>query len=158
MCVVFLDIDGVLNNSELRTRFYEQHGRIARLESVEQLCPVLVGRLNRLFEQTGARIVISSIWRMHSSIGKIKRMLMEMGLDREHIRRMDKTPGGGGPRGPQIDEWLRAQPEGLVTSFVILDDGSDMEPNMDRLVHVDGHVGLTEQHVDQAIRMLNQEG
>lgn len=41
-----------------------------------------------------------------------------------------------------------------ITSFVILDDDSDMEPHMDKLVKTDYRKGLQDEEVQKAIRIL----
>ena len=58
MKVIFLDIDGVLNciGSFNRTK--------TRFNGFVGMDPTLVARFNSLVEKTGARVVLSSTWRL----------------------------------------------------------------------------------------------
>jgi len=51
----------------------------------------------------------------------------------------------------------RAKPP-EVESFVILDDGSDMEMHKSRLVQTNCEEGLLDEHVDLAIRIVEDVG
>lgn len=153
MKIVFLDIDGVLNSRTYMKWWLEQykapcgmggkHEQIAH-ESVKKLCKIL--------DETGAKLVLSSSWRILWSIKTVSDVLIRKGLPKEH-RIIAKTPGGGGRRGPQIQEWLDNNPE--VESFIILDDDSDMDHLTSRLVQTSFEVGLTDNDVEIAIKLLN---
>lgn len=71
----------------------------------------------------------------------------------------DKTKQLGTHRGLEIDEWLSKHLD--VESFVILDDDSDMDKHIGRLVKTrwnstgsDG--GLMKKHIKPAIELLNK--
>ncbi len=56
----------------------------------------------------------------------------------------------------QIQEWLDAN---MVSSWIVLDDeppGMIASPDRERLVQTDGEIGLTDAHVELAIKLLNQ--
>ena len=57
-------------------------------------------------------------------------------------------------RGLEIQKWLDDNPQGENVVFVILDDDSDMEHLMDRLVQTDHEFGLTQEDAGKAILML----
>jgi hypothetical protein len=59
-------------------------------------------------------------------------------------------------RGHEIDFWLRKHPE--VDRFVILDDSGDMAMHKNRLVQTDPDVGLVDEDVELAIRMMSWDG
>jgi hypothetical protein len=121
--------------------------------------------LETLTQATGAKVVISSSWRRGLSKDYLGLYLKCFGLTAEVI---GSTPTdlhcreeyvqlheefGHTMRGWEIQEWLKGHPE--VSSYVILDDESDMGSLMPRLVQTSFEVGLTQAHVDRAIQLLN---
>lgn len=173
MRVIFLDIDGVLNH--FGTRLIDDFDAPWRGPDPDRLlrvpvAPECADRLNRLIGETGARIVISSSWRRFARWQDLGPALARHGVVGEVI---GETPDlindapwleawrarEGRPfaydrleRGWEIAHWLGLHPE--VTSFVILDDCSDMADLLDRLVLVDPAIGLDDACVDRAIRIL----
>jgi hypothetical protein len=176
--LVFLDIDGVLNNPGT----YGGHNGVYRrdrdavdpTERAELLQvpidPACMERLNRIIARTDARIVISSSWRLFARWQDLGPALARYGLVAEVI---GETPDlvndpvwldawrtrEGAPfaherleRGMEIAEWLKDRAD--VESFVILDDCSDMADVRDRLVLCDPVTGLDEPDVERAVWML----
>jgi len=141
--LVFLDFDGVLNSKVSSIRFEDP--RIFGLENVTAL--------NHFLAQTGARIVVSSTWRIGLSIEDLQEI-----LDRSRIwgEVVGKTPRLWKKRGFEIQQWLDENPEWQDASFVILDDDSDMEHLLPRLVKVNNEVGLTVENAEEAIKMLRE--
>jgi len=142
MKVIFLDFDGVLN------RFDDPR-------NLKELSSGCVKLLNQVIEQTHAYIVITSVWRILRTVGELRAKLVEAGFKYPQ-RVIGKSPRTGGRRGTEIYEWLkiRAQSRDDVESFIILDDDSDMEPFMDRLVQTDSDTGLTDLEVKKTVDML----
>jgi hypothetical protein len=183
--VIFLDIDGVLNSESFGRALEDKHRQLGHGElerkrdttcncfAIEnQIDDAAVARLNRLVAQTEAKIVISSSWRKLFDLAELKTVLLAHGLVAEIIgvtpnafdetTRFDMTMEYGATgerlyRGHEIDYWLRYQGEGVV-HFVILDDGSDMEMHSRRLVQTDPDIGLCDDDVGLAIRMLEWDG
>lgn len=57
-------------------------------------------------------------------------------------------------RGEEIDKWLKEKQKQY--RYVILDDDSDMlDAQRNNFIHTDWKVGLTEENVSKAIRILN---
>jgi uncharacterized protein YaaR (DUF327 family) len=133
MKIIFLDIDGVLNN-------YNTLGERLSWESDS------VKILNRIIKETGAEIVLSSTWRKLKSYRNIIKNDMK-------INYIGKTPSLYKKRGIEIQTWLDENPG--VEKFVILDDDSDMEHLMPHLLQTDGEFGLTNEIADEAIKRLN---
>ena len=144
--VIFLDFDGVLNShSYLLELGHHDPGP-------EQLCTERIARINRICEQTRARIVVSSQWRHGRTVDELRDLLRSRGCTAPIIDRTDV--GSSAHRGDQIADWIR---DHEVASYVVLDDlgGPCLSPVTDRLVQTDymGD-GLTDEHVERAVNML----
>jgi hypothetical protein len=147
MRCIFLDVDGVLNTYQSR----EELGW-------KSVSPYLVGNLNEIVRATGAKIVISSTWRLLDNIERLRVILSDAGLENVDEVVIDMTPRSspkGHYRGFQIQDWLDAHPE--VTKFVILDDDSDMEHLIHRLVRCCGECGLSKIKTEWAINLLTKD-
>lgn len=155
MKVLFLDIDGVLNNlsdllDEKCTMGDKFHGGSRRGidmgfsdEAVEQL--------RRIVRETECDIVISSTWRIFSPLDNLQQGFFELGIPSV----IDVTPRSRcGFRGVEVDMWL----EGNITvdSFAILDDDSDFF-DVQPLVETKFQTGLTSVEADKIIAILNGE-
>jgi hypothetical protein len=141
--VIFLDFDGVLNNNR----------SIAEFGNCYQFDPLCVEALNRILEETGARVVISSSWRCFWSLAENTETLEVNGVLPGRV--IDSTPELSVDRGYEIDAWLKSSPAEIV-SFVILDDQTDMVMHLDRLVLTTVDEGLTLEHARRAIEILDQ--
>lgn len=152
MKVIFLDIDGVLNTNYLPEVIHEFSGiKIG----FNQLNKETIKNLNTVTDITGAKIVISSSWRLGCATPErfevLKDFINSHGVTGEIIGR---TPVGSEyadpvstlmmskPRGQEIQMWLDQHPE--VTCFVIVDDMSDMEHLTPHLAQTDFETGLTD--------------
>lgn len=163
MKVIFLDIDGVLN---VISQGHDEYGSLFHKHFEDNL--------RHIIEQTGAKIVISSTWRM-SGLKQMQAMWKHRNLAGEVI---DCTPHCAQlvnaqkfkhydevERGHEIQEWLDEHPE--VTNYVILDDDNDMlftqSENFIRCANnrshedcVDIGYGLTKKCAELAIEILNR--
>lgn len=185
--IIFLDIDGVLNGYN---RWITLGWKIIcklKLDSLKTWyrrltdpCGVherKVKRLAKIVETTGAKVVMSSTWRMHywktpyeEQIGHVKK-LTDL-LNKYNIQVIDITPKSStGYRANEIISWL-SRHEDEVESFVILDDERfDLEcfvgSNLVQTSSVRAgemikgydreNTGLKNKHVKQAIKILNRE-
>ena len=162
MKVIFLDIDGVLN---VISQGHDEFGSLFHKHFEDNL--------RRIIEQTGAKIVISSTWRM-SGLEKMQAMWKHRDLAGEVI---DVSPDctqlvtygtfeyyDAVERGHEIQDWLDKHPE--VTNYVITDDDADMLKSQrlhfvrcaNNRTHedcVDIGYGLTKKCAEEAIEILN---
>lgn len=143
MKIIFLDIDGVLNSHG----WVHQHGDHTWLSMLD---PDRIELLNQITKRTGAKLVISSSWRIFHGHTPLALLLQQAGVEGEVY---DVTPTGHGLRGREIQAWLDAQPE-QPEAIVILDDCKDMGHLMDRLVQTNGAKGLQPYDVWKSIEML----
>ena len=162
MKVIFLDIDGVLNCSTSKSFCHDDTcGIITGIDSDK------VKRLARIVEQTGAKIVLSSDWK----VGWEKYYITNKPshakyLDNHLLKKggliiFDKTPNinkGSWFRGEEILTYLRLH-QG-IDNYVILDDtffeDFDNKNIIDHLIITDYKYGLTDENVKQAIEILNK--
>lgn len=156
MKVIFLDVDGVLNNAHTRETF----------EDYIFVSDDKILLLRKLIDKTGAKIVLSSSWRKGwrfkdnnpSCANEDVRLFnaLELKLKEYGIELMSYT-GHFWHRGKEIDYWLKNWNGEKIESFTILDDmeREELEPNADHLVQTDLSTGLTETHIIQAIKLLN---
>ena len=176
MKVLFLDIDGVLNSENwfayriycvknnminILMNFVDTDDRNIK-HKLTMLDDRAITNLNRIIEETGCKVVLSSSWRSSIESENIftQNLLKLKGFKYEFY---DVTPrlwfsDFSIRRGEEIKFWLDKESENHeIESFVILDDDSDMLPEqMNNFIHVDGQVGLTDRDVLTAIEILNR--
>ena len=131
--IIFLDIDGVLNNFEA---FRDKHG-MSPCWYIDKRC---VDRLNQIIKATDAVCVLSSTWKRSWNLEALEQWLTELfGFTGKII---DSTPRySTGIRGNEIEVWLQ---ENDCESFIILDDEGDMGSLLHRLVQTYNEDGLKE--------------
>lgn len=157
MKVIFLDIDGVLNNQQTNAK--TPVGFIGINNS-------LLKRFSKLVKETNARIVLSSTWkkewhrdeRFCTEDGKymVKKFRQQKLLIFDKIKDVN---GRLSLRGASIMQYLENHPE--VEEWVVIDDDefdfAKYPEIMDRFVHTDNLKGLVEDDVQKAIGLLLKE-
>ncbi len=142
-----LDIDGVLNHQG----WYERNGSPHGIKDREKyllahLDPEICGLLQAVLAPLRAEIVISSTWRLGSTLPQLGGLLRRKGLS---IPLVGCTPllGSNPPRvdvghlwrtigrGMEIQWWLRKNTKVEEVCLAILDDDSDMGDLKPRLIH-----------------------
>lgn len=160
--IIFLDIDGVLNVIE---QGYDEFGQCFHKHFEDNL--------RWIIEETGAKIVISSSWRM-SGLKEMQRMWQYRNLagdvigvtptcdeilDRGILKFYDKVD-----RGHEIQQWID---DNNVKCYCIIDDDNDMLPsqmnnfvrtanNIDHKDCVDIGYGLTRKCSEMVVEILNK--
>ena len=81
MKIIFLDVDGVLNNADDSDYHVHKGG-------CDFYSPKCVSLLNQITGATGAKIVVSSTWRLSKTVEQLQIKFKEMGITGEVI---DKT-------------------------------------------------------------------
>lgn len=159
MKIIFLDIDGVLN-------FYSSRKAVKMM-----ICQDRMMMVADLARRTKAQIVISSTWRLGTSIKYFQEIFWHMTAlypsryysfnnysdDCERLVIIDKTPRFSGCiRGLEIQYWLEAH-AGMVNNYVIIDDDADMLPHQleTHFVKTNGFKGITKEDITNCERILN---
>ena len=159
MKIIFLDIDGVLNCENAyragECQYQEWVWEDGRKDHYQRFCVRSKELLNKLIDETGAKIVISSTWR-HSGIEFMKKVwkMEEMSGEIIGITPSMRAKGYNIPRGMEIEHYLNndllfhhinwdltIQQEYMdksdVENYIIIDDDSDMLYNQrNHFVHV----------------------
>lgn len=162
MKVIFLDVDGVLN-SENDLRVFREKNNITGTILYAEVEDRPLKLLKELVEKSGAKIVVSSSWRIgcersgrESIFGaslyeKLVRRLRDYGME---VYDITPSLSGNAQRGDEIREWLQTC-ESDIDSFVILDDDADMcEFVGTNLVQTTYKHGLTEDAITKALQVL----
>lgn len=162
--VLFLDIDGVLNSSAYLAANPGAFDRGGPDGYLSMFDPTACARLQVVLTVTGAKIVISSSWRIVHKIDEIRGYLAAKGVTAEVI---DFTPSGGYDlggyndfptdakltcRGAEILAWVDARPE--LESYAVVDDNSDMDGVRERFVQTTWERGLQPEHMLPLVRTL----
>jgi hypothetical protein len=159
-CILFLDIDGVLNSHDWFRRRVNFRGPPSLLEKAgakfeKDIDPRALFLLDAVLAETKAKVVISSTWRKLYSLEEIQAGFSSLGFVGEII---DVTPETSSIRGEEIQEWLNDalsfNPPLIVERFAIVDDDSDMAHLRSRLVQTSFNFGLTWRHAADLIEML----
>lgn len=148
--ILFLDIDGVL----LPRRMYDAPGQTRPL--VTKFDPGVVGMLNRLGEDVGARFVIHSSWLQSTLHGKasVKDHMIDEGLKAEYFHEDHSCLYRfSGTRWTAIRDWLGDHPEVGPLDYWILEDephpylndgqAGENQINLNRIIQTDFDEGLT---------------
>jgi hypothetical protein len=164
--ILFLDIDGVLNNEKLfldiRRRCHDARESGKPLPPKREVCwpfghlqSKLIARLNILVEQTGCKIVLSSSWRAVCKYKVLAKWLKSKGF--KYPEAFIGSTGRGNNRGEEVADWL-ANNAFDVSNYVILDDCDfdlvELHPN--NTVRTDMKFGLTDADVTKAVEILNR--
>lgn len=153
MKVIFLDVDGVLSS-------FGERG----------LCGRRIALFADVVQRTGAKVVLSSTWRLPHC--RDQRMRLQQELGKHGVELLSMTPVLGGPvgareldlvgavtRGEEIRGWLEMARRWLqpVLQYVILDDDPNDEMGDLRtyLVKCDGYEGLTAAVAEEVVRRLD---
>lgn len=147
MKIIFLDVDGVLNNMTWAKRMSDEGVHVFAEDMLEDRAIKL---LKQIVDATGADVVITSTWRIGAA--SMTHLLDQLGY--YDIHPIAKTPRRGGMRGDEITAWMQECDE-PIDAYVILDDDSDMTVHMDHLVKTSFEHGLQPEHVKRAIGILN---
>lgn len=158
--VIFLDIDGVMNC------YHEGEKWADRKDRVPMIHNDIVRRFNRILNETGAYVVLSSTWRkdpdwletmVKAGMPRDAFLGRTISLSKERFEWSEKNPGKGMvefmERGKEIQAWLDEHPE--VTRYCILDDDSDMMSHQKHFKTSIFTGGLTQSIADQVINYLN---
>lgn len=149
--VIFLDVDGVLNND--KTTVKTKNG----FDFVDDY---LLERLKKIVKQTSAKIVLSSDWRFDRFTDDASDYKeLKAALEKNETPIYAHTGRAKILRGSEILDWFNNWCGTPIANFVIIDDLPANSFNFSQLkghfVHTNYRVGLEEEDVQKAIEILN---
>ena len=153
--IIFLDFDGVLN-TEYYQGLLQFQGKQWQDEHGAFFDPRAVRQLKRVIDTTGADIVVESSWK-YLGLEAMQELWRVRDLPGRVI---DITPSltGNASKGEEIAAWLSeyATPD---ARYVIIDDEYvALDAQIPFFIWTNPYEGLTEDHADRAISILNSLG
>ena len=141
---LFLDVDGVLNS----VSWYREEWSKNHAYPQGDFDPKCVELVNRIVEETGCKVVVSSSWRTESNLQSI--------FDKAGLKfKIHSITPFGSHRGCEIQEWLDSQTEPYV--YAIVDDDRDMLSHQRKyFIKTNTVIGITDEDVRHIINILNR--
>ena len=137
--LIFLDFDGVIVHSGQKC--------------YKDIDPDCVAVIKALCDKYDAKIVVSSAWRILSTIEELEFTLFSYGLDKGRVIGKTRiTKGAEGRRDEEIEDWLKDNK--YTGEYVVIDDDIfdlDRLPK-ERLIHVEdgwNTGGIKQEHIDK---------
>lgn len=168
--IICLDIDGVLNPVHYHQALYKLwKSSFEEIKSQDMFGQLFLQHncdaLKHIVDSTGAKIVISSTWRM-SGLSEMQGMWKHRGLAGEVIdvtpTEQDVVKSGKAEfydsvcRGTEIALWMEVN--NFKGNYVIIDDTEDMLKHQEPFfVVTNGYCGLLMKDAEKAIEILNRE-
>lgn len=161
MKLIFLDIDGVFNS-----KTWEQNDAFKKGSyPTNMFDPSTVALFNKIIEETSAKIVMTSTWRLKFSLAELRQLFLEVGIKGEIIDFTPNLKEGQNYvlRGNEILKWCKDNKDILevkyidYTDFAIIDDNSDMLYwQAKNFFQTDEQCGLSPEVTRQVIRSLKR--
>jgi hypothetical protein len=168
MKIIFLDIDGVLNPIHYMNALFKMWNASSKeIKSHDEYGQLFFyhncNALKKIIDETGAKIVISSTWRLSGEC-EMKALWKHRNLAGEiiGITPTETTIVESGEaeffdmvsRGMEIQYWIKQN--NFTGNYVIIDDVDDMLKEHEKFfILTNGFIGLTFKDADKAISILN---
>lgn len=154
--IIFLDCDGVINSIQWEVVRKDMPPASVIDNAIDPCC---LGRIISICNETGAKIVISSDWRINWPFARtrLERAGIPEGLIIDRTPVLNIIPGlHHYSRGEEIQAWLEEHAD--IYDYIIIDDREDFMPDQIRLhlVHTNNWIGISEQDERAAIEMLSR--
>jgi len=162
MKIIFLDIDGVLNSDTWqKTDKYKK-----RKDPEKWFDPYAINLFNKLINETKAKVVLTSTWRLKYSIEEMRKIFSNVEIKCDLVGFTPDLSSNNDyvVRGNEILKWCKDNRNLIGTSpmnytdFIILDDNNDMllwQSNF--FFQTDMLCGLSPRITREAIRMLKNK-
>lgn len=152
--IIFLDIDGVLcTQSQWKSEIMAEDG----YSQFNQQC---VEKLNKLIEQTNAKVILTSSRRINKTTEEFAAIMQRRGISGGLLGKINEnTQLSSVSRGDEIRQWMEKY--GEPTKYVIIDDDSRIaqigEPYVKHWVRTTYHRGFDEEALERALTILKAE-
>lgn len=185
---IFLDVDGVLNHQTFYTERYNSYINKDDYWNFKdypqrEFSPESIKWLNKLTDETGAKIVVSSTWRLGRNLAEITKIFRTVGITGNIVGttpylEYEEYKGksiGSVERGKEIEFWLanhgyryfffnekdkaEYDEETDIGNYVIIDDDEDMlYRQRNNFVHIpqppEHNDGLNEYYYKKSLEIL----
>lgn len=171
--LIFLDIDGVMNSE----KSFRDIDKVSKIPEVKKLFPHLrcfcseifgydaIYYIDKLCKETGARIVISSTWRLGYTVKQLGRIFLYNGSSSDFIvgktGRRHFIDGSVSFRDEEILTYLEenySKEEYSKLKYVVIDDDTyDLRRVENHLITVDNKIGFSKKDYDKAYKILMEE-
>lgn len=141
---LFLDIDGVLNN----TNYHESESDLSY--PLSAFCKDNIKSFNKLMDEiSDIKVVISSSWRVDSNLQNI---FDKVGLN---VKIFDITPSLSDDRSVEIKEYLKDKAN---YSYCIIDDINyfNNDEQKDNFVLINDRIGFSDSDIDRVKKILEK--
>lgn len=151
--IIFLDIDGVLCTQN------QWKADVIAEDGYSEFNSACVQNLNRLVEQTKAKVILTSSRRINKTVEEFRAIMARRGFRGEIIGKInEKTALDSSSRSEEIIDWLERN--GKPDKYVIIDDDTRLAqigefclPHWVRTIY---HRGLDEEALESALRILKE--
>jgi hypothetical protein len=150
MNVIFLDIDGVLNNQDSLFLSHFAKSRPTGNVTIRTMSFDAVRMLRYLIKVSDSKIVLTSNWRLLNSNILWRAFKYAGWLDAK--KSFIGATKDLGNRGKEIESWLKDHPE--IKNYLILDDNSKEITQQTHYVPVDPASGLDSKVVLKSLKKL----
>ncbi len=162
---IFLDVDGPINPDSNKVAQYELGKSISSYHI--ELNEDKIRLLKYIIDNTGAKIVLSSKWRLTNAttgsrvgVKSPARTNLDEQLLKHGMYIYDETPVIVGDRGSEIEVWLTeyAKYNGYTPQYVVLDDNIDtiVEKHRGHVVRCSSYHGMGKKEANIAVSILNK--
>lgn len=156
MRYIFLDVDGVLNNTTYTKKCYKKNGHKPFFCDNVPFDPKCLKRLAKIVRKTNAILVLTSTWRLSkTSVAILNSRLAEYGVRVDNF-----TENYNHIRGLEIKRWLKGSAFNCdKDTYIVLDDEiDDIETHIfpNRIIEIDPKLGLTWYNMRDAIIRLKE--
>ena len=160
MNYLFLDIDGVLNTGRY-SNYLVENGLCETDADGYLFDPEAVKNLQTIIEETDAKIIITSTWRLDGDMQALWRNRNLAGevigvtptIEKE--RAIGKITIWYGQRGMEIEAWLQDNATFPFKYAILDDEDCYLEAHSDHLVLTDPMTGITKEVADKVINLLD---
>ena len=154
MNYIFLDVDGVLNNTKHYSKQHKNYGGRYWCEEMP-FNPRSLKNLRKIIDKTNAKIVLSSSWRRSDAC----KIVLFARLKEYGIKIHSETPYTSGKRGIEIKEWCKENLKENDKILIIDDEMYDILEHYtnDKIVKLNDRDGLTFWKTREAIKKLNDK-